>query len=330
MSASVIQIGVHSSQWPERVRSELRQSLRLRRINPKFHYESFKQARHWLRLHEACSPARRDADCQATYDLAFAATAQLLGPEPLQLIGLGCGGGQKERRLLELIPDAASRASFVAVDVSWPLTLIARQATTALLPDSSCHALVCDLGTAGDLLAELDRWAGAGQRRVVTLFGVIPNFEPKQILPQVTALLRPNDYLLFSANLVRADDYQANVKRILPQYDNPLTHQWLFLLLEDLGVDSSDGQMESRIEPDPAGEPLARIAIDFVFARPRSVTLDDEEFRFEREDRLGLFFSYRHTPSSVRELLDRHGIAVQSEWITASGEEGVFLGRRMA
>ena len=68
MAACVIHVGVHQSQWPDQVRANLHASLRARRINPKFHYESRKQARHWLRLHEAFSPARRDADCQATYD----------------------------------------------------------------------------------------------------------------------------------------------------------------------------------------------------------------------------------------------------------------------
>ena len=330
MPASVIQVGVHASQWPERVRAELRESLRIRRINPKFHYESRKQAHHWLRLHEAHSPARRETDCLATYDRAFAAIAQSIGSAPFQLIGLGCGGAQKEQRLLELIPNAAAHVSFVAVDVSWSLALIARQAAARVLPESNCHALVCDLGIAGDLLAELDRLAGVGQHRVVTFFGVIPNFEPRRILPQLAALLRPADQLLSSANLVREDDYQAHLRRVLPQYDNDLTREWLFLLLADLGVARDDGKMECRIEPDPAWNPLARITIDYVFVRPRIIALNDEEFRFEREDRLRIFFSYRHTPSSVRGLLARHDIAVEAEWITASGEEGVFACRRRA
>ena len=88
--------------------------------------------------------------------------------------------------------------------------------------------------------------------------------------------------------------------------------------------------MECRLDADPAWNPLARIVIDFVFARPRLVILDAEEYRFEREDRLQLFFSYRHTPASVRGLLAPHGIAVQNEWITASGEEGIFACRRIA
>jgi L-histidine Nalpha-methyltransferase len=329
MPSPVIQVGVHASQWPERVRAELHTSLRTRRINHKFHYESLKQARHWLRLHEACSPARRETDCLTTYDRAFEAFASAIDSTPFQLLGLGCGGAQKERRLLELIPHAATRASFVAIDVSWPLTLIARQEAARVLPESNCHAFVCDLGTAGDLRTEFDHLANSAPHRILTCFGVLPNFTPRQLLPQLAALLRPQDQFLLSANLALDDDYPAHLQRVLPQYDNTLTRQWLFLLLTDLGIDPEDGHMQCRIESDPAWQPLARIAIDFVFTRPRLVILDLEEYRFEREDRLQLFFSYRHTPSSVRGLLAQHGIAVQSEWITASGEEGVFSCRRI-
>jgi L-histidine Nalpha-methyltransferase len=326
---ALIQVGVHPTQLPDRVRAELHDSLRTRRVNHKFHYDSLKQAQHWLRLHEACSPARRDDNCQATYDLAFDSVAPSIA-EPFQLIGLGCGGGQKERRLLERIPNAASRASFVAVDVSWPLALIARQQTASLLLDANCHALVCDLGTAADLAPEFDRLAGHGQQRVLTCFGVLPNFQPRRILPQLAALLRPNDLFLFSANLAREEDYPAHLQRILPQYDNALTRSWLFLLPADLGIEPGDGQMECRIDNDPAWNPLARFVIDFVFTRPRLITLDTEEYRFEREDRLQLFFSYRHTPASVRGLLAPHGITVESAWITDSGEEGIFACRRIA
>ncbi|MCL4179268.1 MAG: L-histidine N(alpha)-methyltransferase [Verrucomicrobia bacterium] len=328
MPASFIQVGVHSSQWPERVRAELHTSLRTRRIHPKFHYESRQQAHHWLRLHEAHSPARRDDHCQATYDLAFDAVTHAI-TEPFQLIGLGCGGGQKERRLLDRIPNAATRASFVGVDGSSSLAIIARQEAARVLPESNCHAFVCDLATAAELLPEFDRLAGTTQPRILTCFGVLPNFQPNRFLPQLAALLRPNDLLLLSANLAREDDYTAHLRRILPQYDNSLTRDWLFLLLADLGIAPGDGQFDCQLESDSAWDPLARIVISFVFTRPRCVILDDEEYRFEREDRLQLFFSYRHTPSSVPGLLARHGITVESQWITPSAEEGIFTCRRI-
>jgi hypothetical protein len=41
-----------------------------------------------------------------------------------------------------------------------------------------------------------------------------------------------------------------------------------------------------------------------------------------------LFFSYRYTPDRVRLALAAHGLQVLEQWITLSGEEGVFLCRR--
>ena len=64
---------------------------------------------------------------------------------------------------------------------------------------------------------------------------MIPNFEPEQILPKLASLIRPNDFLLFSANLAPGKNYAAGVKKILPQYDNCLTRDWLMTFLIDLG-----------------------------------------------------------------------------------------------
>jgi hypothetical protein len=73
--SSLAHVAIHASQFPENVRRDLLESLRTRRVNHKFHYDSIKQAQQWLALHQAYSPSRRDADCAATYDRSFAAAA---------------------------------------------------------------------------------------------------------------------------------------------------------------------------------------------------------------------------------------------------------------
>src|SRR5438270_11095385 len=57
------EVRIHPSQFPEAVQSDLLESLRSRKINHKFHYDSVKQTQKWLALHEACSPARTEPDC---------------------------------------------------------------------------------------------------------------------------------------------------------------------------------------------------------------------------------------------------------------------------
>jgi L-histidine Nalpha-methyltransferase len=322
---ALVHLGVHPSLFPDRVQAGLISSLRLRRIDPKFHYESRKQARAWLRLHECHSPARRDRQYRETYLRAFADVAQRLHPGDLQIVALGCGHAEKECMLIDQLPGPQTRVSFVAIDLSAPLALIAHTQASQRLPHDRCHALICDLAAASDLARHLNHLLPPGARRLVTCFGVLPNFTPKQILPRLAALLAPGDQLLLSANLAPDADFSASLNAILPQYDNPLTRQWLFLLLDDLGVDPADGQIRFSIEPDPAWTPLARIAAHFEFERPRSLIVDTEEFRFLRGDRLGLFFSYRHTRASVHGLLASSGIRTDADWTVPSGEEGLFL-----
>jgi uncharacterized SAM-dependent methyltransferase len=96
-----------------------------------------------------------------------------------------------------------------------------------------------------------------------------------------------------------------------------------FLL--DLGVAANDGELDFTIEDDPEGSGLKRVLAYFQFARPREIKVDAEQFQFAAGEAIRLFFSWRHTPALVRALLGEHGLDVLDQWITKSGEEGVFL-----
>jgi uncharacterized SAM-dependent methyltransferase len=243
----------------------------------------------------------------------------------VHLIGLGCGGGQKDTRLLKLLRDSGRETFYTPADVSTAMVLEARQTALAVIPEQDCFPLVCDLGTADDLPAVLDALPAANVARLMTFFGMIPNFEPQVILPRLAALVRSADYLLFSANLAPGPDYAAGVQRILPLYDNALTRDWLMTFLLDLGVEANDGELRFDIEDDPAGSDLKRVAAYFRFARQREIRVDAGRFLFPVGDSIRLFFSWRHTPALLRGLLSEHGLIVLEEWITKSREEGVFL-----
>jgi len=327
-----VQIAIHPSQFPENVAADLRTSLRSRQVNHKFHYDSYKQARKWLALHQACSPSRTDPACVAAYDSSFAAVGKRISSPRIHLISLGCGGGQKDARLLRGLAQAGRQVRYTPLDVSLPMVLIAHQAARALLDPRSatldagnCSGLVCDLATADDLPAVFADQSAPGQARLITFFGMIPNFEPQLILPKLAALLRAGDYLLFSANLAPGNDYAAGVRRVLPLYDNPLTEDWLLTFLLDLGVERSDGNLEWIIEGGSGTGGLLRLAAYFAFRQPRALEVDGEQFAFRAGERLRLFFSYRHTPERLRALLLDHGLAVQAQWLANSEEEGVFL-----
>lgn len=326
--SSTVNVAIHASQFPENVRRDLRQSLRARQVNHKFHYDSVKQTQQWLALHQAYSPSRTDADCAAIYDASFAAVAQQLKSSRVHLIGLGCGGGQKDTRLLRLLQEQGRLASYTPVDVSVAMVLVARQTALPVLDGNECQPLVCDLLTAEDLPEVAALQTERETIRLITFFGMIPNFEPQAILPKLAALLRPDDQLLFSANLAPGADYDAGVRRILPLYDNALTRDWLMTFLHDLGVETEDGTLRFGVEDCPGGTGLKRIAANYHFDRPRQIMIDDEQFSFQPGEAIRLFFSYRHTPDRTRALLEQHGVSVLGQWVAPSEEEGVLLCRR--
>jgi uncharacterized SAM-dependent methyltransferase len=318
-------VAIHPTQFPEQVRRDLIESLRTRSVNHKFHYDTVKQTQKWLALHQAYSPSRTDPDCAAAYDRGFSAVVSQVASKNVPLIGLGCGGGQKDCRLLTLLRDQGKTAFYTPSDVSTAMVLIARQAAISVIPSRNCFPLVCDLSSADDLLPALAEHSDVNVPRLITFFGMIPNFEPQVILPKLAALVRPKDLLLLSANLAPGPDYSAGLQYILPLYDNPLTRDWLMTFLLDLGVEAGDGDLQFRIEEAPPGTGLKRVAAYFDFSRAREIRVDGDRFDFRSGESIRLFFSYRHTPALVRSLLSAHGLNVLDQWITKSEEEGVFL-----
>jgi uncharacterized SAM-dependent methyltransferase len=314
-------VTIHYSQFPESVRRDLLESLRTRRVNHKFHYDSVKQTQKWLALHRQFSPTRNDADCRAIYQKSFAAAAQKIRAKRVHVIGLGCGGGQKDARLLKLLKARGREIFYTPCDVSTAMILVARKTALAVLPEQNCFPFVCDLATTDDLHKVLV----TRHPSLVTFFGMIPNFEPERILPKLVSLIRKNDFLLFSANLAPGTNCAAGVKKILPQYDNTLTRDWLMTFLLDLGVEKKDGELHFAIED--GGFDLKRVVARFSFSRARQINVDDESFKFRRGESIRLFFSYRYTPERVCKILAGYGLEVCGQWIAKSGEEGVFLCR---
>jgi uncharacterized SAM-dependent methyltransferase len=320
MSASV-SIQIHASQFPENVRRDLLASLRARKVNHKFHYDTVKQTQKWLTLHQIYSPTRNDENCRAIYGDAFEAAAAKTKTKSVHVIGLGCGGGQKDTRLLKLLKARGKEIFYTPCDVSSAMVLVARQTALAVLPEKNCFSFVCDLATADDLQKSLvTRYPS-----LVTFFGMIPNFEPQDILPKLASLIRPKDFLLFSANLAPGKNYAAGVKKVLPQYANPPTRDWLMTFLLDLGVGKNDGQLKFTIETGGFG--LKRIVARFHFTRARQIKIENETFSFKPSEKIRLFFSCRYTPEHVRKILADYKLEVCEQWIAKSEEEGVFLCR---
>src|SRR5208337_4268912 len=201
---AIVSVRIHPSQFPENIRRDLLASLRTRRVNHKFHYDSVKQTQKWLALHQAYSPTRNDGDCRRVYDRAFEAAAARMKSKAVHVIGLGCGGGQKDTRLLKLLKTRQREIFYTPCDVSTAMVLVARRTALAVVPEKNCFPLVCDLATVDDLPVilvtrhpRIAAWPPRGfTPSLVTFFGMIPNFEPQLILPRLASLVRTRDFLL--------------------------------------------------------------------------------------------------------------------------------------
>lgn len=325
-------IWVDESHEPGRVAEEIQRVLAARRMNHKFLYDSVRQAEKWLALHEAHSPARKDEGCVEIYDQAFQETARRWRHTRAMVVGIGCGGGHKEVGMGGALAGHGVETSFVAADVSLPLVLAAKNRFEAASKD--CHRLkfcegwVLDFQAATAVTSNLAKIAGVSTPRLITFFGMLPNFEPEEVLPKLSALLRVGDRLLLSANLAPGPNYRAGVRRVLPLYDNIETRDWLESAFWGLGFDLRSGRTVFGIRPGTVDRSLLRIHADFVFSNEWQIPFQGQIHSYRPGQRFQLFYSYRHTPETLARTLASHQLQIETSWLALSGEEGVFLVKR--
>lgn len=321
-SANVV---VHESAFPARVREHLLESLRRRELEQKFLYMGLKQAARWLALHECHSPARQAAGTKDLYDQAFAAAGVECGASILHLVGLAAGGGQKETSCLESLRGQGKTVFFTPCDVSLEMVMEAHQLAASRLRGLQCTPILCDLPRCSTLPALLKGIDPGGTSRVVTFFGTIHNFLPSEILPRILNTVRSQDLLLLGANLAPSLDYEGAVARILPQYENRETEDWLFAFLGELGIGPADGKLCFEVAEAGALAGLKRIEAVFRFGRKMEVAVHRERVEFAAGESLRLFYSFRFTKEHIQDLLSKQGLQLLGEWISSEEEEGVFL-----
>jgi len=280
--------------------------LKQRRVNPKFHYETQKQSELWLKVHEQFAPP---ADVSGLYEGAGQYLSQLIKPDHLTLVGLGCGGGEKDISILRELP---ARVNFIPTDVSVPLVQKVAQRANR-------DGLCVGLSLAFDLFSTENVRGFMGQHlsslNIFTSFGLIPNFGPQEIFPKLHSLLKPEDYLLLSANLA-----PEGIDKVLWQYDNQPTKDWLDQFLHRFG--QANGRVTITTE---RSQQLDFISARFIFSSTSILRSGVNEFVFEPDDQIDLFTSYRYTEDSLKTTLSEHRIDVVKEFISQNGEEGVFI-----
>ena len=320
----MVEIDSHPSVESRALDENAIQSLRTNRIEPKFLYLTSTQAEWWRQVFLRHSPIHGNPEFSRIYEEAFAKTADQLRARKIFLAGLGCGTGLKERELFSSLRTRDIDAQFAAIDVSRDLVI---ESVQRLVQAGATHhrSLVCDLAE----VKFLGDWLGAATgdlSRVITFFGLFPNFAPSAIMKLFRAVLRPSDVLLASAHLAplrneNRDEIPAAMKTVLPQYDNPETLAWLAAALESWNLQELVQPPEMKIgeiEGIPAFIAESRWKSNEPFERW------GHRFSPDRENPLTLFHSLRYTPVLFESLLRREGFQIELLSTTSCREEAIW------
>lgn len=319
-----ITLTFHDSQYPARVAEQLRHGLRTRRLPLKFLYDSPAQARRWLAYHQAYSPSRTESDLIALYQQAFQVALNTLQPEALHYISLGCGGGKKDVLFLRQARSQCQTLHFTPTDISAALVLETMLHIQDALPDLQSSPYVLDLEAQPDLTSVFAPYETAASKRVLSCFGMIPNFEYHAFLPYIRRLMRPGDLLLLSVNL-SPRPFDVSRTHILPQYDNPLAHAWFSGLLDSLGFPSSQIRITVQAAPLRADGEVWQIQAYATCLQSMTVTVYEESFTFTPDEHLHLFFSNRFTPQVMPHILEDAGLHPIETLLLNSHEEGIYV-----
>lgn len=324
------QVLVHESEFPSANLGLLQNGLNRRVLPQKFLYQSHGQTARWVALHRAWSPAQRDNECSRLYQQAAEWAASLVPTPLVHLAGLACGNGHKEIVLASALRARGKTVIFSAVETGLPMALTATNEFAQAHHGLQTNSVLADLPHTQTLPALLRQLEPAGAARILTLFGVVHTFEPTELLPKILNAVRSQDLLLLSLNMAPANSYESSLERILTQYDNPETYAWLEGALLELGFERGDCQIQFLIAESPTTPGLRRFLATAHLQRPRTIEIGGRASSFQTGDQIQLFYSYRYTRNTARELIVGAGLDVVAEFIAANEEEGVFLCRRAA
>jgi hypothetical protein len=305
---------------PAAHRAGLIAALEAHRVDTRFHYVGELASRRWRDLAASHSPAQDADDGVVAYDDAAKAVIAGLPDGAVHVVGVACGDGVKEQRLLGALRSAGrEEISATAVDVSVPLVVAADAAMAQVPGVTATDGVAVDIGAVHDLSPILgSRLPGT---RVVTLFGVISTLGPTALTPAISLLAR-GDLLLVSANLL--PDRNGARDDVMAQYDNAPTRAWLTTVLEEINIHDA-GDITFRWDdaddgPVIVGEVTPAHA---VVAEVEGVTVG-----MTPDTPIRVLESVRHTPGTLEALLVREGLEVLQITISPSGEEGVAVCRR--
>ncbi len=307
-------VRIDESASPAAHRAGMVAALAAGRVDNRFHYVGERSATMWRDLASAHSPAQAE-DGLVAHDVAARTAMALLPDGPVHVIGVACGDGVKERRLLgALVSAGRTEVHATAVDVSVPLVSAAAEAMAAVPGVTDVDALAVDIVARRDLSPLLGpRRPGT---RLVTLFGMMSTLGPVALAPTLS-LLQPGDVVMVSANLLPRRPGAR--EEVMAQYDTAPTREWLAAVLDDIGLaGAGDVTMRWREE---AGS-LAIIG-EVTPTEDMTAHVEDTVVVMPAGRPIRLLESFRHDPAGLEHLLREAGLDDIATHASPDGEEGV-------
>lgn len=318
-----ITLTFHDSQYPAPAAAQVHTGLRTRQLPGKLLYDTPAQAQRWLAYHQAYSPSRTQEDLLTLYQQAYQALLTALDTPRLHYVSLGCGGGNKDALFVQQAVTHGADVRFTPTDTSPSLVLETMLRIEGLLPVSACAPLVVDLSVEPDLLPWFARQENEQSRRVLSCFGMLPNFPYRTFLPYLRRHLRPGDSLLLSANL-SPQPHAQSAAHIVPQYDNAFSHAWFMGLLESLGFAATRLQLTVTSAPLQDDGHIWQIRAEARLLEAMTLTLDGTPYALQADETLHIFFSNRFTPAVMPQVFAEAGLTVRQSWLVDSHEEGIY------
>jgi dimethylhistidine N-methyltransferase len=234
--------------------------------------------------------------------------------DPVTLLELGCGSGEKVALLAEALRNRRRRVAVHLIDIS-PTALEQSERTLGVFEHVS---VVGHRATYEEGLRHASRERPPrGGLLVLFLGSNIGNFDPpasQEFLAEIRRALRPGDGLLLGADLVKP------VEELLLAYDDPLgvtaafDKNVLVRMNRELAADFDLKAFEHRAVWNPVDR---RVEMHLVSVRRQTVTIPKSgvEVRFEDGESIWTESSYKYEPEEIVELVRSAGFESHAQWI---------------
>lgn len=244
--------------------------------------------------------------------------------DPVTLLELGCGSGEKVALLAEALRNRHRRVAIHLIDIS-PTALELSERTLGALEHVSVvgHRTTYEEGLRH---AARDRPARGGLL-VLFLGSNIGNFDPpasQEFLAEIRRALNPGDGLLLGADLVKPVD------QLMLAYDDPLgvtaafNKNVLVRMNRELQANFDLKSFEHRAVWNPVDR---RVEMHLVSVRPQTVVIpvSGVEVKFEDGESIWTESSYKYEPQEVVEIVSSAGFAARGQWIDPEARFGLTL-----